>query len=110
MSSDLGTVATAVADPTRRGVLQRLAQGPATAGQLAALFDTSRPAVSRHLRVLREAGLVRSTNTGRHLWYEASDEPLAALEGWLRDVRKRIVDAPGLQSTSVRNRPPRRQR
>jgi DNA-binding transcriptional ArsR family regulator len=44
-----------LADPIRRATLLRLAQGPATAGQLAALFSVSRPAVSRHLRVLRES-------------------------------------------------------
>src|SRR5262249_28139477 len=61
----------ALGDPVRIGVLQRLAQGPATAGQLARLFDVSRPAVSRHVRVLRDAGLVGATAHGRHLWYVA---------------------------------------
>jgi DNA-binding transcriptional ArsR family regulator len=86
----------ALADATRLGVLQRLAQGPATAGQLAQLFATSRPAVSRHVRVLREAGLVSATPNGRNVWYEAEGEPLHEAERWLSETAKRIGDAPAL--------------
>jgi len=87
----------ALADAVRRGVLQRLAQGPATAGQLAALFAVSRPAVSRHLRVLRDAGLITATPNGRHLWYQADAAHLAVAMAWLHDLSKRIDDAPTLQ-------------
>jgi DNA-binding transcriptional ArsR family regulator len=76
--------------------VQRLAQGPATAGQLAALYSISRPAVSRHLRVLRDAGIVAAIPHGRHLWYEADKDGLEQALGWLRDVTKRIADAPRL--------------
>ena len=86
----------ALADPTRLGVLQRLAQGPATAGQLARLFAVSRPAVSRHVRVLREAGLVFASPHGRLIWYAAEADPLRELEMWLGDTAKRIDDAPRL--------------
>jgi DNA-binding transcriptional ArsR family regulator len=78
----------AVADPVRRAVLQRLAHGPATTGQLAALFPISRAAVSQHLRVLREAGLVRSTSPSRQSPYELAPGPLVETEAWLR----RLVD------------------
>lgn len=94
--SDLSTLALAVADETRRVVLQRLAQGPATAGQLARLSAHSRPAVSRHLRMLRDAGLVRATPNGRHVWYEAETEPLRRLETWLRELAGRVDAAPAL--------------
>ena len=53
----------AVADSTRRAILQRLAHGQATVGQLAALFPISRPAVSQHLRILRDADLVSTSGT-----------------------------------------------
>lgn len=55
----------ALADETRRGILARLAKGDATVGQLAEPFDISRPAISKHLRVLERAGLVRRTRDGR---------------------------------------------
>ena len=55
----------ALADPTRRRLLELLAAGERSAGELAAEFDVSRPAVSRHLRVLREAGLVRARGEGQ---------------------------------------------
>src|SRR3954468_9991037 len=76
----------AVADPTRRAMLQRLAHGPATVGQLAALFPISRPAVSQHLRVLREAGLVRPTGASSTSPYELVPGPLFLVEGWVRDL------------------------
>lgn len=93
----LDVIAHAVSDPTRRAIMQRLAQGPATAGQLAALFDIARPSVSRHVRVLREAGLVNGHGRDRHVWYVADDEPLRALAGWLHDTAKRVADAPRLR-------------
>jgi len=88
MTPTLTRTLTAVADPTRRTVLQRLAHGPATVGQLAALFPVSRAAVSQHLRVLRDAGLVRPTSPNRQSPYELAPEPLLDTEIWLR----RLVD------------------
>jgi DNA-binding transcriptional ArsR family regulator len=58
--------AAAIADPTRREILDALAAGPRTAGEIAARFDASRPAISRHLRLLRESGLVTQEAEGRH--------------------------------------------
>ena len=60
----------ALADPTRRAICQRLAHGRATVGQLASLFPMSRPAVSQHLRVLKEAGLIRTESHNRLSAYE----------------------------------------
>lgn len=96
----LDRVASAVADATRRGILQRLAQGPTTAGQMADLFAISRPAVSRHVRVLEAAGLLRATYNGRHRWYEANGDNLSALEDWIRDIQKRLSDVPTLRTAT----------
>lgn len=85
-----------LADPIRRATLLRLAQGPATAGQLAALFSVSRPAVSRHLRVLRASELVTATTHGRHVWYEARHEPLVRVERWVGRLAEQVHGAPAL--------------
>jgi DNA-binding transcriptional ArsR family regulator len=78
-------VATAVADPIRRRVLELVRDRELAAGELAAEFDVSRPAVSRHLRVLREAGLVHERRDGRLRLYRADPAPLAELRSWLED-------------------------
>nr|WP_218040755.1 metalloregulator ArsR/SmtB family transcription factor [Actinomadura sp. WMMB 499] len=78
----------AVADPVRRRVVLLLGNGPLTAGALAAAFpDISRPAVSRHLRVLREAGLVTAELVGRERHYSVDHEPLREIDRWLATVR-----------------------
>jgi DNA-binding transcriptional ArsR family regulator len=76
-------VASAIADPVRREILLMLRDEPLSAGQIADRFAISRPAVSRHLRVLREAGLVRDTADGRRRVYTLVVEPLGELAGWL---------------------------
>jgi DNA-binding transcriptional ArsR family regulator len=76
-------VATAVADPIRRRVLELVRDRELAAGELASQFDVSRPAVSRHLRVLREAGLVHERRDGRLRLYRADPAPLAELRSWL---------------------------
>jgi DNA-binding transcriptional ArsR family regulator len=75
--------AAAIADPIRRRVLELVRDEELPAGRLAAEFAVSRPAVSRHLRVLREAGLVRERRDGRLRLYRADPTPLAELRGWL---------------------------
>jgi DNA-binding transcriptional ArsR family regulator len=75
--------AAAIADPIRRRVLELVRDREVPAGELADEFDVSRPAVSRHLRVLREAGLVRERREGRLRLYRADLEPLAELREWL---------------------------
>jgi DNA-binding transcriptional ArsR family regulator len=77
----------AIADPTRRALLDRLRAGPANAGTLAADFRSSRPAVSKHLRVLREARLVVDTRIGRERVYAVNPVPLQSVAGWLEGYR-----------------------
>jgi DNA-binding transcriptional ArsR family regulator len=79
----------ALADPTRRGVIELLRSGPRRAGELAEALDMGKPAMTRHLRLLRESGLVREeahAADGRVHVYELRREPFAALRGWLDDV------------------------
>jgi DNA-binding transcriptional ArsR family regulator len=73
----------ALADPTRRRLLELLAAGERSAGELAGEFAISRPGVARHLRVLREAGLVRAREDGQRRLYSADPAPLAEVEAWL---------------------------
>jgi DNA-binding transcriptional ArsR family regulator len=75
--------AAAIADPIRRRVLELVRDREIPAGELAAQFDVSRPAVSRHLRVLRDAGLVHERRDGRLRLYRADLTPLAELREWL---------------------------
>ncbi|WP_433824465.1 metalloregulator ArsR/SmtB family transcription factor [Actinoplanes sp. CA-015351] len=81
-------VADAIADPVRRAILLMLRDSALTAGQIADGFAISRPAVSRHLRVLRGAGLVRDTADGRRRVYTLDTTPLDALTGWLEELRR----------------------
>lgn len=80
-------MAHALADPLRRQILLMLREGPATAGAIAGAFPVSRPAVSRHLRVLREAGLVRDVARGREREYRLDLGALAGLEAFVRELR-----------------------
>lgn len=80
-------VAQALADPIRREILVMLHEAPRTAGAIADAFPVSRPAVSRHLRVLREAGLVRDTVSGREREYALALDALAPLEAFLARLR-----------------------
>jgi DNA-binding transcriptional ArsR family regulator len=73
----------AIADPARREVMSALARGDLSAGEVAALFPISRPAVSRHLRVLREAGLVHDELVGRRRVYRLDLDGLAPVTAWL---------------------------
>ncbi len=77
----------ALADPTRRKILAMLRAGPITAGRIAGRFDVSRPAVSRHLRVLRESGLVRDEESGRERHYHLDPKPLGEVEALLAELR-----------------------
>src|SRR6478672_2421525 len=73
----------ALADDGRRTLIEALAEGPATAGELAALLPIARPGVSRHLRVLREAGLVDVRQDAQRRVYSLRPEPLAEIDDWL---------------------------
>ncbi len=81
------TVFEAVADPTRRRLLDLLGDGERTAGELASAFTVSRPAVSRHLRVLRDAGLVRWRGDAQRRVYALEPGPLTQLDEWLVPYR-----------------------
>jgi DNA-binding transcriptional ArsR family regulator len=77
----------ALADESRRTMLDTLTGGPATAGELAALLPIARPGVSRHLRVLREAGLVEVRKEAQRRVYSLRPEPLAEVDAWLARYR-----------------------
>jgi len=77
----------ALADPTRRAVLDLLRRGSQPAGQIANAFPVSRPAISKHLRLLRRAHLVREHREGRHRVYQLNPEPLRAVDSWIEQYR-----------------------
>jgi len=76
-----------LADPTRRAVLDLLRSGTQAAGQIARAFPVSRPAISKHLRLLRRAHLVQERREGRHRLYQLNPEPLKAVDSWLEEYR-----------------------
>jgi DNA-binding transcriptional ArsR family regulator len=78
----------ALADPTRRAVLDLLRRGSQPAGQIAGAFPVSRPAISKHLRLLRRAHLVQEHREGRHRVYQLNPEPLRAVDSWIEEYRK----------------------
>jgi DNA-binding transcriptional ArsR family regulator len=77
----------ALADPTRRAVLDLLRKGTLPAGQIAHAFPVSRPAISKHLRLLRRAHLVQERREGRHRFYQLNPGPLRAVDSWLNRYR-----------------------
>nr|WP_201749219.1 metalloregulator ArsR/SmtB family transcription factor [Micromonospora acroterricola] len=79
-------VVTAIADPVRRRILTMLRAEPLPAGEIAERFAISRPAISRHLRVLRESGLVRDDLVGRKRIYRLDPDPIAPLVDWLTEL------------------------
>jgi DNA-binding transcriptional ArsR family regulator len=86
----------AIADPTRREILKLLREGHLTVGEIGANFQTSRPAISKHLRLLRAAGLVVSYKAGTASICELNPKPLKTVNTWLEDYRQ-------LWSQSLRN-------
>jgi DNA-binding transcriptional ArsR family regulator len=83
----MDAVAQALADPIRRDILRMLRDRPLNAGGIAGAFSVSRPAISRHLRVLREAGLVRDELMGRERAYTLTLDSLDGLEAFLAELR-----------------------
>ena len=77
----------ALADPTRRHILDLLREQPRFVGELVTLLEMSQPLISKHLRVLREVGLVRVQQDARKHWYELRPEPLAEIDDWLKPYR-----------------------
>jgi DNA-binding transcriptional ArsR family regulator len=82
-----GAAFSALADPTRRAVLDLLRQGKLPAGRIATAFPVSRPAISKHLRVLRRARLVEERREGRQRIYRLNPGPLRAVDKWLSHYR-----------------------
>ena len=89
MASDrLSMVFGALADPTRRDILTRLAEGEATVAALAAPFDMSQPAISKHLKVLENAGLVSRTRRATARLSHLEAEPLREVTTWLATYQR----------------------
>lgn len=106
-------MAAAIADPVRRDILLMLRDQRLAAGQIAARFTISRPAVSRHLRVLRETGLVRDSLVGRQRFYELDASRFAGLIEWLDQFTLAASWPPrleALQTEIYRTRRDRRRR
>jgi DNA-binding transcriptional ArsR family regulator len=96
---------TALGDPTRRAIFERLVERPQAVGELAAQFPVSRPAVSQHLKVLKSAGLVADRPAGKHRIYHVDPEGLAALRAeldrfWTKTLAayKGVVEQPTKES------------
>lgn len=83
-SPNLDTLFHALADPTRRAVVERLTRGPAAMTELAAPFDMALPSFLQHLRVLERCGLVSSRKAGRVRTYTLKPQRLEKAEGWLQ--------------------------
>ena len=84
----LSVIFGALADPTRRAILARLADGEATVTELAAPFPISMPAVSRHLKVLQQAGLISRSRAGQHLSSTLRPAPLREAAEWMERYRQ----------------------
>jgi DNA-binding transcriptional ArsR family regulator len=83
----------ALADPTRRAIFERLREGPRPVGELARELPVSRPAVSQHLRVLKEAGLVSERRNGTRRLYRIEPDAVAELRAYFDDFWSRALDA-----------------
>jgi DNA-binding transcriptional ArsR family regulator len=88
-----GMALSALADPTRRRVFEELRGGPKPVGRIAEAVPVSRPAVSQHLKVLKEAGLVREERQGTRRIYAIDPQGLGALRRWLDQFWDRALDA-----------------
>jgi DNA-binding transcriptional ArsR family regulator len=77
----------ALGDPTRRAILDLLRETPRAAGEIASHFPVSRPAIAKHVRILKSAGLVREHSEGRRRIYMLEPAPLAGVDLWLQPYR-----------------------
>ena len=85
----MATTFDVVAEPTRRRILDLLRERPRRVGELVELLEISQPGVSKHLRVLRDARLVRVRSDAQQRWYEVDPEPLTEIDAWLEPYRRR---------------------
>jgi ArsR family transcriptional regulator len=88
MSGKLNTVFKAIADPTRRAILHLLRSEEMSAGDVAAHFDMTKPTLSHHFAVLREAGLVTSRREGQTIWYALNTTVLEDVLAWSMDLAR----------------------
>ncbi|MBG0567440.1 ArsR/SmtB family transcription factor [Actinoplanes aureus] len=88
MSDRLSVIFAALADPTRRAILARLAEGEATVTELAEPFDISLPAISRHLKVLENAGLISRSRSAQWRSSRLEAEPLREATAWMERYRR----------------------
>ena len=110
----------ALADPTRRAVLDLLRAGTRPAGDIARAFTVSRPAISKHLSILRRAHLVEERREGRHRLYQLNPEPLREVDTWLEQYRqfwtaslnnlKAFVEAEYAKETAQKGSPSRKEK
>ena len=91
--ANASTALAALADPTRREIFERLARSPRAVGQLASELPVSRPAVSQHLKVLKDAGLVVHRTHGTRNVYEIDPNGLGALRAWLDQFWAEALDS-----------------
>ena len=107
MVTQAAAVFDAIADPTRRSILDAVRGGERSAGDIANLFPVSRPAISRHLRVLRKAGLVKERREAQLRLYSLSPGPLREVDRWLDQYRlfwaARLQDIRDVAETTHRN-------
>jgi DNA-binding transcriptional ArsR family regulator len=82
------TIFEALADPTRRHILDLLRERPHLVGELVTVLDQSQPLISKHLRVLREVGLVNVRQDAQRRWYELNPKPLAEVDAWMQPYRR----------------------
>jgi DNA-binding transcriptional ArsR family regulator len=87
-SARLDATFAALADPTRRAILARLARGEASVAELAEPFSMTQPAISKHLRVLEQAGLISTGRDAQRRPRRLEAEPLAEASGWLENYRR----------------------
>jgi len=88
VNDPLSTTFAALADPTRRAILERLAQGDATVGELAEPFRMTMPAISKHLSVLERAGLITKSRDGQRRNCRITATPLKNATSWLNEYRR----------------------
>ena len=82
----------AIADPTRRAIILLLATGAFTPNTIAEQFDSSRQAVSKHIQVLVECGLVKQQQSGREIYYHLNSKKMKEIEKWLEQFRQLLAD------------------
>lgn len=108
-SSRLDDVFSALADPTRRRIIERLARGPLTVGEIAAEFPVSQPAISRHVRVLEESGILERHVEGRVHRCTLAPKLMGTAAAWI-DKQRAFWNATLDRLDDVLDEPPQRKR